>query len=113
MRLINAQVLFVILLGMLSTSFVASAEEGPAINTLVPIDQSKYDIDKKESVEKSDVLNRLTKETYFREIFKVNEKAPAPKTATVVLESRSQEVYVRVNPTQQPAKVPGWAYQNR
>jgi len=85
---------------------VAYAAEGPLLSTLVTIDESKYDMDNKQFVEKSEVLSRLTKETYVREIFKVKERVAIP-FKYVVQENR--EPYVLVNP-QEAHK---WVYQNR
>jgi hypothetical protein len=96
------------------------AKDGPNIATLVPIDESRYDIDNRKSVDKSDVLNRLTKETYFREIFQVTEIQRQPQTAYIVRETRSknvtvtedEDVFVRVNKVPQ-VNTPGWSYINR
>ena len=90
------------------TAFSAAfAAEGPLLSTLVPIDENKYDMDNKQFIEKSDVLNRLTKDTYVREIFKVRERMIPFKY--VVQENREQSPYVLVNP-QEAHK---WVYQNR
>jgi|GEM_PF-4096574 hypothetical protein len=86
----------------------AFAAEGPLLSTLVPIDENKYDMDGKQFIEKSDVLNRLTKDTYVREIFKVRERVAIP-FKYVVQENREQSPYVLVNP-QEAHK---WVYQNR
>jgi hypothetical protein len=83
----------------------AFAGDGPAIATLVPIDESKYDIANKQFVEKSDVMNKITKDVFVREIYAVKEKYVPFKY--VVLEDRS--AYVVVN-TQAAQK---WVYQNR
>ena len=99
-------------------SIGAFAKEGPSLATLVPIDETKFDMNSKKSVEKSDVLNRLSKETFYREIFEVKEIVKAPQTAYIVRESKpamqkvEEDVYVRVNRAQQ-VNTPGWSYQNR
>jgi len=90
---------------------IANAGDGPAIGTLVPIDEAKYDINNKQFIEKSDVFNRLTKEAYLREIFSVK----ARDTKYVVRETQQvarpvdQEVFVVVN----PQSAQKWVYQNR
>ena len=91
----------------ISACSAAFAAEGPLLSTLVPIDENKYDMDGKQFIEKSDVLNRLTKDTYVREIFKVKERVVPFKY--VVQENREQSPYVLVNP-QEAHK---WVYQNR
>lgn len=91
---------------LISTTFAA---DGPALSTLVPIDENKFDMDNKQFVEKSDVLNRLTKDTFLREIFMVKEKITIP-TKYVVQEIREQSPYVLVNPQTVNNK---WVYQNR
>lgn len=91
---------------LISASFAA---DGPVLSTLVPIDENKYDMDNKKLVDKNDVLNRLTKETYFREIYVVNEKITIP-TKFVVQEIREQSPYVLVNTQAVNNK---WVYQNR
>jgi hypothetical protein len=94
---------------------VAMAQSGPNVATLMPIDESRYDLANKKSVEKSDILNRLTKETYFREVFQVTGK---PDVAFIVRETKpkmvqdQEEVFVRVNKVPQ-ANTPGWSYMNR
>jgi len=96
-------------------SIGAFAKGGPSLATLVPIDEAKFDMNNKKSVEKNDVLNRLTKETFYREIFEVKEIVQ-PQIAYIVRESKpaiqrvEEDVYVKVNRAQQ---VPGWSYQNR
>jgi len=87
----------------------AFAADGPVLSTLVPIDENKYDMDNKQFVEKNDVLNRLTKDTYLREIFMIKEKITIP-TKYVVQEIREQSPYVLVNPQAVNNK---WVYQNR
>jgi len=95
----------------ISVCSAAFAAEGPLLSTLVPIDENKYDMDGKQFIEKSDVLNRLTKDTYVREIFKVREKVMPVVVPFkyVVQENREQSPYVLVNP-QEAHK---WVYQNR
>jgi hypothetical protein len=89
------------------TAFSAAfAADGPLLSTLVTIDESKYDMENKQFVEKSDVLSRLTKETYVREIFKVKERVAIPYKYVV---QENRDPYVLVNP-QEAHK---WVYQNR
>jgi hypothetical protein len=89
----------------------AFAGDGPPIGTLVPIDESKYDLNRKEFVEKNDVFNRITKEAYLREIFSVKEKLGkyVVRETQQVARPVDQEVYVVVN----PQSAQKWVYQNR
>ncbi len=120
MKKILAVTVYAIALMVPSYSVFAQPKSGPNIATLVPIDESRFDIDNRKSVEKSDVLNRLTKDTYYREIFEVKEIQRAPQTAFIVRETRpknvvvteDEEVFVRVNKVPQ-VNTPGWSYQNR
>ena len=70
-----------------------AAINGPQINTLVAIDESKYDLLNKEKIETTDVLNRLTKETYLREIFRVREIPEEVKSIFIVNESLQIQTY--------------------
>jgi len=95
---------------LLTLTSAAFAVDGPLLSTLVPLDENKYDMINKQFVEASDVLNRLTKEAYMREVYMVKEKQiPAP-TKFVVQENRDQSPYVIVNPQAVNNK---WVYQNR
>ena len=88
------------------------------IETLVPIDESKYDMENKQKIETSDIFNRLTKETFQREIFKVNEISKNLKTAYIVNEPVSIETtkeiaiekYVIVTKNENDF---AWAYQSQ
>ena len=98
-------------------SVATFAKDGPNLASLVTIDESKFDLNKKNSIGKSDVLNRLTKETFNREIFEVKEFV---QTAYIVRESQpvartvteEREVYVRVTKVPK-VDTPGWSYINR
>ena len=93
------------------TLFSSAFANGPPIGTLVPIDESKYDLARKEFVEKNDVFNRITKEAYLREIFSVKEKLGkyVVRETQQVARPVDQEVYVVVN----PQSAQKWIYQNR
>ena len=91
---------------LLTLASAAFAADGPLLSTLVPLDENKYDMSSKQFVETGDVLNRLTKETYLREVYMVKEKQPAAPTKYVVQEIRD----VIVNPQAVNSK---WVYQNR
>jgi len=100
----------------------SNAADGPNLASLVQIDENKYDLNNKKPIPegRSDVLERISKGVYFREIFEVKEKQAVPQTAYIVRENKvvtrnvpqtdETEVYVRVNKAQVG---PAWAYQNR
>jgi hypothetical protein len=92
---------------------------GPDTNTLKLCDDQKYSCDLRESFKKDDVLHRLTKKDWFREIFVVNSR-PVPVTATkiyIVKEEKAEQVsrpvitqnYYEVIPMT-PEKSNNWAY---
>jgi hypothetical protein len=110
----------VALVAICAATTAVYAKDGPNLATLVPVDENRYDIANKKSVDRSDVLNRLTKDTFYREIFEVKEVQTQPQTAYIVRESRpvartvtdEQEVFVRVNKVPQ-VNAPAWSYINR
>jgi hypothetical protein len=58
----------------LSSTLLASfafAQSGPPSATLVPLDHSRYDIDKKVLEDRSRVLHRATRNAFDREVYKV------------------------------------------
>jgi hypothetical protein len=89
---------------------------GVNMSTLVPIDESQYDMNNKKLIDKSNVLNRITKEINFREIFEVKQLPQEPKYVFIVKESMPRatttevDQFVLVNRQQSSAP---WAYQNR
>jgi len=119
MKTLTIKIAMSLALGLAAGVPLASiAADGPNLATLVPIDENRFDMNNKVSKDKSDVLNRLTKDSFYREIFEVKEKQATPQTAFIVRESKKiarqtfdeDEIYVRVNKAQVG---PAWAYQNR
>jgi len=58
----------------LSSAILATAcfaQSGPPPATLVPLDHSRFDIDKKVLEDKSRVLHRATRNVFDREVYKV------------------------------------------
>jgi hypothetical protein len=123
MKKMTTKIAMCIALGLVAgVPMVSIAADGPNLATLVPIDENKYDLNNKKPIPegRSDVLERISKGVYFREIFEVKEKQAVPQTAYIVRENKvvtrnvpqtdETEVYVRVNKAQVG---PAWAYQNR
>ncbi len=100
---------------------LALAQRGPALDTLVKVDESRFDMATRKTVERSNVIHRTSKQFYNREIFSVKERQlpqPVPGEVYIVQEdqfvSRTVQdavpvwVVVERNPIQEPE--PTWRY---
>lgn len=118
----------VMVVGLVAATFLlpgrALAQRGPALDTLVRVDEARFDMTTRKSVERSNVVHRTSKQIYNREIFSVKEKQlplPTPGEVYIVQEeqvvSRTVQdavpvwVVVERNPTQAPPEPePTWRY---
>jgi len=107
-------------LSLVSAGSVFAQAAGPDQNTLKACDYDKFLCDERVSQTKDDVLHRLTKKDYFREIFLVKSK-PVPQTQIfIVKEEKAEQVsrpvitekWFEVVPTTPVTTVEGknWAY---
>ena len=104
----------------------AFAQNGPTLDTLVKVDENRFDLKNKTSVEQSNVIHRTSKQVYNREVFSVRERPatpPPPSEVYIVKEdqivTRSVEdrvpvwVLVERNPTIPVIQEPSWRYKIR
>jgi len=114
MKIVKASL---IALSVAAAGSVFAQAAGPDTNTLRLCDDQKYLCDERSAHAKDDVLHRLTKRDYFREIFLVKSR-PVPQTQVyIVKEEKAEQVsrpvitekYYEVIPMT-PDKGNNWAY---
>jgi len=125
MKRITVAVVAMIVLGVFGST-KAFAQRGPTLDTLVKVDENRFDIDARKSLDKSNVIHRTSKQVYDREVFSVRERpSPTPPLAEVFVVQEQQVVtrsvsdsvpvwvVVERNPTPAVVVEPNWRYKIR